>query len=439
MLKPQPKIQNYLIIAILFCLPFYFIKFKYSWISLNLIEVLIITLFLLWVSNKNAQYRILNTKYNIPIALIIIGLFLSMIANKNYYTGLGVIKGWFVLPIMFAIILYDNLKKNEKLLDWSLWALFCSGVLVSVEGICYWFSGFLTYDGRLRIFYDSPNQLAMFLGPVFLIGLFLFLKEEGKLKKIICGIGSALIGLGLYFTFSYGAWLATAVALVVLLWLIYGKFMRKLPIVFLLFFLVVFLAWATNIKLRNIENEGVRSSLASREMIWKSAGLMLKNNPLFGIGPGNFQEKYLEYQRYFPPYLEWAVPQPHNLFLAFWLEAGLIGLVGFLWLVGIFFVDNKKAIGNNPHTKIYNLDSSLPNEIKKQTPIHRIYSSNFGDGASRNIGILCLAIMLYFLIHGLVDTTYWRNDMAVLFWAIISINKFISVKETARVDKISNS
>ena len=27
-----------------------------------------------------------------------------------------------------------------------------------------------------------------------------------------------------------------------------------------------------------------------------------------------------EYQKHFPPYLEWAVPQPHNLYLAFWLQ-----------------------------------------------------------------------------------------------------------------------
>jgi len=125
---------------------------------------------------------------------------------------------------------------------------------------------------------------------------------------------------------------------------------------------------------------------------------MIERNPVFGIGPGNFQKTYLEYQKYFPPYLEWAVPQPHNLYLAFWLESGLSGLIGFIWLLVLFFRDNKKA-------REYNLET----------------------------GLLCLAIILYFLIHGLVDTTYWRNDMAVIFWAVIVANLYIS-KQSDKVD-----
>lgn len=27
-----------------------------------------------------------------------------------------------------------------------------------------------------------------------------------------------------------------------------------------------------------------------------------------------------------------------------------------------------------------------------------------------------LGIMFYFLLHGLVDTTYFKNDLAVIFW-----------------------
>ncbi len=35
---------------------------------------------------------------------------------------------------------------------------------------------------------------------------------------------------------------------------------------------------------------------------------------------------------------------------------------------------------------------------------------------SEQITYISLAIMLYILLHGLVDTTYFKNDLAVVFW-----------------------
>jgi uncharacterized membrane protein (DUF485 family) len=31
--------------------------------------------------------------------------------------------------------------------------------------------------------------------------------------------------------------------------------------------------------------------------------------------------------------------------------------------------------------------------------------------------MMSVAILLYFILHGLIDTTYFKNDLAVVFWA----------------------
>jgi len=85
----------------------------------------------------------------------------------------------------------------------------------------------------------------------------------------------------------------------------------------------------------------------------------------------------------FEPYPEWAVPQPHNIFLAFWLQTGLIGLVGFIWLIIIIIFLNYKP---------------------------------------KILSFILLYAIIYILIHGLVDTTYWKNDLSVIFWVIIALN-----------------
>ncbi len=390
-------IHEFLTLAIFFLLPFYFIKFEYRWISLNLVEILIGALFVAWILNKNIKHQVLFSRYFFPVLLIIVGVISSILVNKNYYIGFGILKGWFLAPMIFAIILHNQLKNENKFLKKIFAAVFFSGVLVSAEGVYFWLSGLVTYDGRLRIFFDSPNQLAMFLAPVFLVGIFFLQRTmqnaEGKInwKNIILKAGLAIIFLNLYLTKSYGVWLAIGLTIISIFWLKYWKTGARTVFSVAVIVLIIFLGVQSYNKLEDIKNLGDRSSLASREAIWKSAGLMIRKNPVFGIGAGNFQDKYLEYQKYFPPYPEWAVPQPHNLYLAFWLESGILGFAGFLWLIYVFFSDNKKARENN-------LDASLA----------------------------CLAIILYLLIHGIIDTTYWRNDMAVIFWVIIAVNLYLS-------------
>jgi len=394
--------QTRLILIILFLLPAYLIRIKFGWLSFNVLELLIAALFLVWIFNKQKKYIIHNTSYTISVSLILIGLVLSVIANGNYYSGFGAIKGWFVVPLIFAIIFYDTLKREEILLRKSLLALFFSGVAVSAIGIVYEFLGVLTYDNRLKIFWDSPNQLAMFLAVPFLIGILRFDLEEfrelcsrkGKVEPWLMSraVGVALIALNLLFTFSYGAWFAIAAAILVIFWLKYRNISQKKYLVISILILAILLGLASIYKYKSIANSGERSSFASRLTIWKSAGLMIQNNPLFGIGPGNFQEKYLEYQKYFSSYLEWSAPHPHNVFLAFWLESGFVGLIGFIILLIYFLRDNKKAVR---------------------------WTLN------RDLGILFLGIMTYVLIHGLIDTTYWRNDLAVVFWMVIAANAYL--------------
>ena len=110
-------------------------------------------------------------------------------------------------------------------------------------------------------------------------------------------------------------------------------------------------------------------------MIWQKAWQVFKQNPVIGIGPGTFQD-------YFPLYPKWGVPQPHNLFLAFLLQAGIIGFIGFIWLILWFF---------RPRA----------------------------DQPWAGTRLLLIVIMSYILINGLADTTYWKNDLSLMFWLII--------------------
>jgi putative inorganic carbon (HCO3(-)) transporter len=251
-----------------------------------------------------------------------------------------------------------------------------SALAVALVSLAYLVVGRVSFDQRLAGIFNSPNYLAMYLSLGILSGLIFFDKKN----RIHLG-ALIIVVVALYFTFSYAAWLALALSLAGVF--IYQNTEIKKYLGVLILVLVLALALQSNSnKLGSLLRLDSRSSLASRVMIWTAAGKIAKDNWLWGIGPGNFQNKYLEYQKYFPPYLEWAVPHPHNLYLNFLLQAGLAGLMGFIWLI-------------------------------------YIWSKKFWQSTQSPIKIASLGIVLYVLFHGLVDTTYFKNDLAVIFWLVI--------------------
>ncbi len=380
------------IILVVFLLPLYLVRVNFFFLPLNVLEILIWLIFIIWlVQGGHKNIRLVQIRqFLCPALLILVGATLSVLFSDDLRISAGILKGWFITPMILALIMISELKDEEGVKK-ILAALFGSASLVGVVSILYLLAGRLTFDGRLSAFYLSPNHLAMFLAPGFLIGLCFLKMAESKKSKIIIFIGLAVLAAALYSTFSYAAWPSILIVISVKCLVISYKKSRKLFILYCLMVTVLlailFFSQLHSEKLNNLLFS-VRSSWQSRLMIWHSAWLIGRDQPIFGIGPGMFQEYYLKYQaRFSLPYLEWAAPQPHNLFLAFWLQTGLLGLIGFLWLLFKFF---RKTI------VLWQ---------KQKQPLF----------------LALTAVMVYILLHGLVDTTYWKNDLAVVFWLVIAL------------------
>lgn len=364
-------------------MPLYVFRFSILEVPSNVFEILALVTIILFLSsvvglkNELGGYK----EYWVPIVMIILGLLLSTLYNETYRSGLGILKGWFIIPIIFAWSCVGLWREDKKKL---LKAVYFSAFLVASVSLAYLFFGQLTFDGRLQAFYNSPNFLAMYLAPAVVIGIFLF-KENSKWYA-----GSLFIIItSLYHTQSYAAWLAIFVSTIFLLIIQNKKSGIEWQKAIIMFFIAgaFFFSQRGTDKLDSLLQIGERSSASSRLTIWQSAVKIGLDNPIVGIGPGNFQAKYSAYQKYFPPYLEWAAPQPHNLALAFWLQAGIVGLAGFLGLIFVWTGELMK--------------------IKNWQKENYIYAG----------------IMIYILVHGLVDTTYFKNDLAVVFWLIIFATK----------------
>ncbi len=370
------KIIDNLIYLIVFSLPLYLVSFKVFWVPFNILEILICVLFIFWAFNFKDR-SLFNSKIFLPILLILVGITVSVWVSNDLEVSAGIWKGWFIVPMLFFIVLIDRVKKRDQV-NRIIVSLTLSGLVVALISLWYWLSGNLTYDGRLSGFYLSANFLAMYLSPILILSLYLFSVFKERKYRIGLLFVYFLLSFVIYLTYSYGAWLGLLIAF---LFILLKQKNKKILLIFSLLVILVSVIQIPSYKFQGFLDLSY-PSLQSRLVIWQSAFEILKDNLVFGIGLGMFQEYYLAYQDMFLPYPEWAVPQPHNIFLAFWLQAGLLGFVGFVWLLVYFF--------------------------KKTNPSHVL-------------GSVLIGLMVYILIHGLIDTTYFKNDLSVIFWLVIAL------------------
>jgi O-antigen ligase len=377
------SIDNLFFLAV-FSMPLYLVRISFLGLPTNIFELILLVTILIWLLKNRSKP--LKELPHLPkllwmsLFLILIGILLSILANAFYATGFGIFKSWFLIPIVFAYLIFASFK-SEKSQEKIFLSFYLSAVAMAGISLVYKIENVLTYDNRLAAFYSSPNYLAMYLAPGLIFG-FYFLRKHFFLNIALCsGILSAL-----FLTYSYGTMVSLAISILIMFFVgTDGKKLSKIILSAIILLTVFVGTYQFNQqKISSLFSE--RSSYASRIMIWEASFLLIKEHPLLGIGPGNFQTSYLSVQKYFPLYLEWAVPQPHNIFLAFWLQTGFLGLLGFLLILYFLFSSLAKIIKNKK-------------DVFLATPL--------------------LGFFIYTILHGFTDTPFWKNDLSFLFWVSV--------------------
>lgn len=304
----------------------------------------------------------------------------------------GLLKSFVLLPVAFFYALASmRLDVAEQKTILGAWWLGTGAS--ALAGLLALASGYSTYDGRLAAHFSSPNHLAMLLAPGVVIGCVLSMLARQPGTRWIIGMGTMGIVAALVATRSYGVIAATLAGLLVVLLGQVGwrRMVRSwaMPVVLIIFALLLVPELSTE-KFESLINFDERSSIASRLMIWQAGAAIARDSFPWGIGIGQFQAAYLAYQPLFPPYLEWAVPEPHQLFLAWYLSVGILGLAGVLWCLVVIVVNLWRAARAGHHPEAL-------------------------------LAWCYLGLIGYWLVCGLVDTPYFKNDLAFGLWGILGL------------------
>ncbi|MFV0446324.1 MAG: O-antigen ligase family protein [Planctomycetaceae bacterium] len=159
--------------------------------------------------------------------------------------------------------------------------------------------------------------------------------RTGRAAWATWGLAVGLVGLTLLLTRSRTAWLATLCGLV--WWMstqrsLWGdqsgriRVLRKLAIAAL----AIVPLGALSLMFGAVDRQELveaPKSVQYRLQYWTATWPMIRQHPLFGVGPGNFRQHYLQFKL---PEASEEISDPHNLVLDLWAAGGVLGLLGLL-------------------------------------------------------------------------------------------------------------
>ena len=375
-----------------FLLPFYLIRLQIGGIPTTFLELGIYLVFLIYLwrcYQKKAVWR-WNGYYT--LAMVFLGLVLMnvLFVSDDKINSLGLWKGWFFDPMILMLVVANSLKNMRQLELLRQGFVFLLGLLGGVAFIQLIFGVTYTPDGRVSAFFSSANYLAMLLWPALLI----VLVTTWKNRKIIWWeVIFWLLGcLALLFSASYVGIGSFLLGVLMYSWMKTGHNIKNVLVVILFIIILAsgFVAsqWGTE-RLNNMIDLGRRSSITVRLQVWQVDWAIILDRMWLGIGLGNYERQYLEYAPIlFHPPLEWRMLHGHNLFLHTWVELGLLGLILLLLIIVSWW-------------------RKLMQLLKKKDYYWWV--------------VAIMIVLAGWIVGGMLDTPYYKNDLSILFWLLFGI------------------
>lgn len=370
-------LSTWLLALVLLCAPLYVVRFHIKEIPFTLLEVILLIVCSgvivqsVYRKQLSKQQRILLI---FGFSLIAMSIF-SLLVTPNVRIGLGIWKAYIVEPVLFsaAILLHIRTREQVQLLATSV-AIAVVGV--SLITIWQYVTGWgipdpwnMWPDRRATAFFGYPNAIGLYIAPVvtgaagvamlrkkayaawgvFFVGCTALIaaRVDGALIGSVAGIGIMLLTQRRFRWWTVGAGVVGLSAALVL------PFTRSI----LLF---------------------QDTSGQVRLALWRGTWNLIAALPLYGAGLGGFPETYDLYR--LPSHVELLL-YPHNIFLNFWVELGISGL---LWIVGLLFF------------------------------LFFIICRNLRD--KQWLALPLLGIWSCLVVYGMVDVIYFKNDLSLMFW-----------------------
>ena len=399
------KRRDWALYLLLACLPLYVVRFNLGSIPMTLLEAMIVVLAIvcfivelkektLVKSSKELYRKLRASGFFWPTLLMIVAATIAMGVAPEFREAAGIWKAYFI-EVIVVFLVFLSVVKSRDWLEKVFWSLGVSGSAIGLFAIFQYITGlgipesYLYPEIRSTALFGYPAAAALFLAPIFVLFFGLLLKDRNFRAKRATWLIVLILAYGLFTTGAEGAWLAVVAAIFVIL--IFTKYRLWVILGTSLLIIAVFaIPQSRDYILPVITFQDTSGDV--RLVLWEGTTKMIADRPILGAGLAGFQELYIDYKE--AKHTEFLV-YPHNLILNFWVETGMLGVMAIIWLIIEFLRGVIKLIN------------------KKEA-----------------MAFALLGVLVCFLVYGLVDVPYFKNDLSVLFWIWVgSIIVLLSLKD----------
>lgn len=368
-------------------LPIYIVRWRVGPFPSTLLEILILVTVAayavtLWSERRRPAAR---TSYEIPIALLLVAGIVGIVVAPDHTRALGIYRAYFLETIALFYIALDLIRTQQELRTVLVVAGIGSGLFAIGQIVTFGIAlahHAIHIDAGPAFLNTSSNSVALYLEPPFAFAVGLSLFPSTRRERWLSLGAVALFLTALVMTLSRASYLAVAVLAVVAVLSLSDRRRRMWAIgVLALVLLVVIELPFINQRLGTLAH-----STQLRLSIYRAALRMLSERPVFGAGISGFPIRVAPFR----PAGEEIELYPHNLWLTTWSEIGLLGLIS---LAVIFFRLLWQGV--------------------------RALSS--AEGIYRAVTWGMVGALVLYLVHGLFDSPYWKNDLSAEFWLMAAL------------------
>jgi O-antigen ligase len=350
---------------------------------------------LLWILYKRIKLDLIKKPEFILSLTFLLLVIISCFGSMNQQNSLIALPDYIGAIFCFwAICLMD-----KKELRWLIPVIILSAVCVSLQALLWLGHGAfatLEFFKSQNFYYDFANELISrkrafipFILPSALGGFLILVLPlsiayylhhyqdinvplfKRPIKNSLFLVPVVFILISLFLTRSLGPILSILLGSLIILGSIKAKKNRSLR--FVLWLILSFIILLLCIRSYNVGYwRNPIFSLGQRQLYWQNTIDVIKLAPFKGVGPGNL------------PFVgSWF---SHNSYLQLWAETGILGLLSFAFFIIVCF---GKWLKNMPTGDIFSV---------------------------------CIAIsVLSFLIHNLIDFTFYLPEVAVFWWVMFAL------------------